>query len=87
MFSGVYRNQPSVCVQNTSFCQRAGGGVKSHLVTALVFIVQGESGFFANISANTSSNLVRNLKSYPHLPLSVMQTVANMNKEQNKQTK
>ena len=27
----------SVCVQNTSFCQRAGGGIKSHLVTALVF--------------------------------------------------
>ena len=25
----------SVCVQNTSFCQSAGGGIKSHLVTAL----------------------------------------------------
>ena len=26
----------SVCVQNTSVCQSAGGGIKSHLVTALV---------------------------------------------------
>ena len=26
----------SICVQNTSVCQRAGGGIKSHLVTALV---------------------------------------------------
>ena len=44
MFSGVYWNQPvcpsvcpsvrvlfcvSVCVQNTTFCQSAGGGIKS----------------------------------------------------------
>ena len=43
MFSGVYWNQAvrqsvqvSVCVQNTSFCQSAGGVIKSHLVTALV---------------------------------------------------
>ena len=47
MFARVYWNQPvcpfvcvsvhvSVFVQNTSFCQRAGGGIKSHLVTALV---------------------------------------------------
>ena len=27
----------SVCVLNTSVCQSAGGGIKSHLVTALVF--------------------------------------------------
>ena len=27
----------SICVQNTSFCQSAGGDIKSHLVTALVF--------------------------------------------------
>ena len=27
----------SICVQNTSVCQSAGGGIKSHLVTALVF--------------------------------------------------
>ena len=26
----------SIYVQNTSFCQSAGGGIKSHLVTALV---------------------------------------------------
>ena len=26
----------SVCVQNTSVCHSAGGGIKSHLVTALV---------------------------------------------------
>ena len=26
----------SVCVQNTTFCQSAGGGIKSHSVTALV---------------------------------------------------
>ena len=43
MFSGVYWNQTvcpsirvSVCVQNTSFCQSAGGGIKSHLVTSLL---------------------------------------------------
>ena len=47
MFSGVYWNQPvcpsvyvsarvSVCVQNTTFCQSAGRGIKSHLVTALI---------------------------------------------------
>ena len=43
MFSGVYWNQPvrpfvrpSDFVRNTSFCQSAGGGIKSHLVTALV---------------------------------------------------
>ena len=29
----------SICVQNTSVCQSAGGGIKSHLVTALVFSV------------------------------------------------
>ena len=28
----------SVCVQNTIFCHSTGGGIKSHLVTALVFI-------------------------------------------------
>ena len=27
----------SVCVQNTSFCQSAGEGIKSHLVTALLY--------------------------------------------------
>ena len=26
----------SVCVQNTTFCQSAGGGIRSHSVTALV---------------------------------------------------
>ena len=43
MFSGVYWNQPVcgffhlfVCVQNNSFCQSAGRGIKSHLVTGLV---------------------------------------------------
>ena len=32
---------PSVCVQNTftSFCNNAGGGIKSHLVTALVLFI------------------------------------------------
>ena len=47
MFSGVYWNQrvstsvhvSSVCVQNTSFCQSAGGGIKLQLVTALVNII------------------------------------------------
>ena len=29
----------SVCVQNTSVCQSAGGRITSHLVTALVFFV------------------------------------------------
>ena len=49
MFSGVYWNQTvcrsvcrsicvSVCVQYTSFCQSVGGGIKSHLVTSLVFL-------------------------------------------------
>ena len=43
MFSEVDWNHParlcihvSICVQNTSFCQSAGRGIKSHLVTALV---------------------------------------------------
>ena len=47
MFLGVYWNQPvctsvrmsicvSVCIQNTGFCQSAGGDIKSYLVTALV---------------------------------------------------
>ena len=27
----------SFCVQNTSFCQSCGVGIKSHLVTAVVF--------------------------------------------------
>ena len=47
MFSGVYWNKPVcpsvcpsvgvfVCVQNTTFCQIACGGIKSHSVTALV---------------------------------------------------
>ena len=27
----------SICVQNTNFCQSNGGGIKSHLLTALVF--------------------------------------------------
>ena len=52
MFSGVYWNQPvcpsacvrlwvrmSACVQTTSFCQSAGRGIKSHLETALVFVM------------------------------------------------
>ena len=30
----------SICVQNTNFCQSAGGGSKSHLVTAIVVIVK-----------------------------------------------
>ena len=36
---------PSVypCVQNTSFSQSAGGGIKSHLVTAVVDLVTEES--------------------------------------------
>ena len=53
MFSRAYCNQPvrlsvllsigpcicvSVCVQNSSFCESAGGGIKSHLLTALVFM-------------------------------------------------
>ena len=25
-----------ICVQNSSFCQSTGGGIKTHLVTALV---------------------------------------------------
>ena len=35
---GAYSNQPvcpSVCEQNTSFCQSAAEGIKSHLVTAI----------------------------------------------------
>ena len=36
----------SVCVQNTSFCQSAGGGIKSHLVGWLVVL-----GFKAILTA------------------------------------
>ena len=50
MFSGVYWNQlvcppvrvsirVSVCVQTTSFCQSADGGIKTYLATALVLFV------------------------------------------------
>ena len=46
MFSGVYWNHPvcssvyvSIYVQNTSSCQSPGGGIKSHLLTALVSYV------------------------------------------------
>ena len=28
----------SICVRNTTFCQSAGRGIKSHLVTALVWL-------------------------------------------------
>ena len=44
VFGGILESPLSVhlcvCVsiQNTSFCQNAGGGIKSHLVTALVQI-------------------------------------------------
>ena len=59
IFSGVYLNQPvcpSVClsihvsvfVQNTIFCQSAGGGIKSHSVTALV-IVKCTVFFFSHL--------------------------------------
>ena len=27
----------SICVQNTNFCQSAGGGIKSHLVVVLAY--------------------------------------------------
>ena len=43
VFRGIW-NQPvcssicvSICVQNTTFCQSAGRGIKSHLVAAVVF--------------------------------------------------
>ena len=50
MFWGVYLYQPvcpsvctcvcvSFCVQNTDFCQSAGGCIQSHLVTALVYFI------------------------------------------------
>ena len=29
----------SICVENTSFCQSSGEGIKSHLMTALVSFV------------------------------------------------
>ena len=57
MFSGVYWNQPvcpsvcvhmSVCAWNTSFCQRAGGGLKSYLVPALVSL-EKELATFSNL--------------------------------------
>ena len=45
MFWGVYRNWPvrpcvRVCVQNTSFCHSAGGGIKLHLVMSLHDFIQ-----------------------------------------------
>ena len=50
MFLGVYWNQPvclfmcpsiheCLCVQDETFCHSVGKGIKSHSVTALVFIV------------------------------------------------
>ena len=52
MFLGVYWNHPvcpSVCVQNTSFCQRAGGGINLHLATVTALV----SAIFNLSSANT----------------------------------
>ena len=43
MFLGVHWNhpvRPSFGVQNASFCQRAGGGIKSRLVTVLACSLQ-----------------------------------------------
>ena len=43
----VYWKQPvhhCVCVQHANFCESAGGGNKSHLVTALVFIRLWKTG-------------------------------------------
>ena len=34
---------PCVCVQNISFCQSAGGSIKSHLVTALIYTIETEA--------------------------------------------
>ena len=34
----------SICVQNTSFCQSAGAGIISHLVTTLVFTIFSSTG-------------------------------------------
>ena len=52
MFLGVYWNHPvcpsvclSVCVQNTSFCQSTGRGIKSHLVTVLDSLVISEDTY------------------------------------------
>ena len=35
----------SVCAKNNNFCQSAGGGIKSHLVTALVFFCLQSDGY------------------------------------------
>ena len=39
----------SVCVQNASFCQSSGWDVKSHLVTALVYLVVEELMHLCNM--------------------------------------
>ena len=67
-FWGVYWNKPvcpsvhvSICVQNTSFCQSAGGSIKSHLVTALVYPFKSNCNFiisFILLSANAFSFVI-----------------------------
>ena len=42
----------SVCVQNTTVCQSAGRGIKSHLVTALVFIALKETTLSISVLTN-----------------------------------
>ena len=78
MFSEVDQNQPvclsvflcvhvSICVQNTSFCEGAGGGIKSRLAAALA--VLGYKDFIENYK---ESNLRCLVYSYLKIPYTMI---------------
>ena len=47
----------SICVQNTSVCQSAGWGIKSHLVTALVIPPQNSVGGDIGVSLSVGPSV------------------------------
>ena len=66
----------SVCVQNTSYCQSTGWGIKSHLVTALV-----SSLYMTKIIILVQSNPVITTYFVPTQFLSVTESVVVMEQE------
>ena len=72
--SGVYWNQlvclsicVSVCVQNTSFYQSAGGGMKSHLATALVWTVTVSCSGTVFVAIEKGESSLHSSKGFNHM--------------------
>ena len=59
----------SVYVQNTNICQRAGGGIKSHLVTALVCITFKFYHLQLFYYSFSCRGAVHNIKTLPYFDL------------------